>query len=259
MPVVAEAATQLRLELHVGSRHCKQVLPRPAQGGGDIGRGGRLHGLASGRLGRLGDGPPVDGLEREITPDKRGGDRSTHDCVGGQSADRAGEAFWLWTLLPACDFEQPVIGLSLLFIAQDGIGANDAPKSFRSFRVAGIEIGMVRFGCLAERSSQALGVIVRQCLKQIIESLHGGSLKYRYCLPVPPHWHVFNQSAVKQTLPRKRQVKKPKTNKISAEWQNKDWIEGLIGQFRQENTGFGGCLQSALHKVPEIRAEVARE
>jgi hypothetical protein len=54
-------------------------------------------------------------------------------------------------------------------------------------------------------------------------------------------------------------VKKPKTNKISAEWQNKDWIEGLIGQFRQENTGFGGCLQPALHKVPEIRAEVARE
>jgi len=69
----------------------------------------------------------------------------------------------------------------------------------------------------------------------------------------------LNQSAVKQALPRKRQVKKPKPNKISAEWQNKDWIEGLIGQFRQENTGFGGCLQPALHKVPRIRAEVARE
>jgi hypothetical protein len=32
----------------------------------------------------------------------------------------------------------------------------------------------------------------------------------------------LESSAVKQALPRKRQVKKLKTNKISVEWQNKD-------------------------------------
>jgi len=38
----------------------------------------------------------------------------------------------------------------------------------------------------------------------------------------PPHWRVLNQSAVKQTRLRKRQVKKFKQIKISVEWQNND-------------------------------------
>jgi hypothetical protein len=93
--------------------------------------------------------------------------------------------------LPARDFEKPVIGRSLLPIAQDGVGANNTPESFRSFRVAGIEIGMVRLGCLAERSPQAVGVIVRKCLKQLVERLHGSILKYQYFPPVPPHWRFL--------------------------------------------------------------------
>jgi hypothetical protein len=51
-------------------------------------------------------------------------------------------------LLPLGDFEQPVIGRALLPIAQDGVGANNTPESFRSFRVAGIEIGWFALAAL---------------------------------------------------------------------------------------------------------------
>src|SRR5205809_3607853 len=46
---------------------------------------------------------PYTTLFRSVTPDEHCGDGSTHDCVRGQPADRAGEvaALWLPALLPA--------------------------------------------------------------------------------------------------------------------------------------------------------------
>jgi hypothetical protein len=120
------------------------------------------------------------------------------------------------------EFEQPVIFRALLPIAEDGVGANDAPESFRSFGV-GIEIGMVRPGRLAERGSQTVGVIVRKCLEQIVERLHGSSLKYRYFPPVPPH---TGTSSMDQQSNEYRRVKyrliKALRHGTIGEWQNKD-------------------------------------
>jgi hypothetical protein len=69
---------------------------------------------------------------------------------------------------------------------------------------------MVRLGCLAERSPQAVGVIVRKCLEQIVERLHGSILKYQYFPPVPPHRRFLgNYSAVKtNSIALKRHLKK---------------------------------------------------
>jgi hypothetical protein len=68
---------------------------------------------------------------------------------------------------------------------------------------------MVRPGSLAERGSQTIGVIVRKCLEQIVERLHGSSLKYRY-FPTssPAHWHFLDGSAVKRILARKMSLNK---------------------------------------------------
>jgi hypothetical protein len=156
---------------------------------------------------------PVGRYVDEIAPDQHDGDNSTCDGVNSQSADHAGggAALVLRALLPLGDFEQPVIGRALLSIAQDGVGTNNTPESFRSVRVAGIEIGMVRLGCLAECNPQAFGVIVRKCLEQLVESLHGSTLKYRYFPTSPPprtgtSWEINQRS--KQTLCVKRHLKK---------------------------------------------------
>ena len=103
-----------------------------------------------------------------------------------------GAALGLPVLLPARDFEQPVIGRSLLPIAQDGVGANNRLNLSEASGVAGIEIGMVRLGCLAERSPQAVGVIVRKCLKQIVERLHGSTTQIPIFPTSPPALALFN-------------------------------------------------------------------
>jgi hypothetical protein len=186
---------------------------------GDFGRfdGDSLRRFALGYFNdlRRSERQPAGRYVCEITPDEHDGDNSACDGVSSQSADYAGRgpALGLRALLPLGDFEQPVIGRALLAIAQDGVGANNTPESFRSFRVAGIEIGVVRLGCFAERSPQAFGVIVRKRPEQIVESLHDSTLKYRYFPPVPPHRHFLgNQSAVKtNTVALKRPPEKSLT------------------------------------------------
>ena len=56
------------------------------------------------------------GLVPKVTADEHDGD----DALGPASAASANQAaaFWLPALLPARDFEQPIIGRSLLPIAQ---------------------------------------------------------------------------------------------------------------------------------------------
>jgi hypothetical protein len=156
---------------------------------------------------------PVGRHVCEVTPDEHDGDNGACEGVSGQSADDAG-ALGRLALLPRCDFEQPVIGRPLLPIAQDGVGANDAPESFRSFRVTGIEIGMVRLGCLAERSPQLVGVIVRKCLEQIVERLHDSTHSNTDISPSPPAPAVLgNYSAVKtNSVALKRHLKKAGKN-----------------------------------------------
>ena len=75
---------------------------------------------------------PVGGSIGEVASDEDDGDNGACDGVSGQSADRSREeaALGLRVLLPARDFEQPVIGRSLLPIAQDSVGANNAPEIF---------------------------------------------------------------------------------------------------------------------------------
>jgi len=93
--------------------------------------------------------------------------------------------------LPARDFREPVIGRSLLPIAQDGLREQYA-ESFRSFRVAGIEIGMVRLGCLAERSPQVVGVTSGSASSNRRASSWQHTLKYRYFTTSPPaHWRFL--------------------------------------------------------------------
>ena len=72
------------------------------------------------------------GYVQKVTPDEHDGDDGARDGVSGQPANHAGEgaALWFPALLPARDFEQPVIGRALLPIAQDGVGADNLPKSF---------------------------------------------------------------------------------------------------------------------------------
>ena len=171
------------VELHVGSGDCKLVvLPGSAACVGYFGRGGRLRGFAPGHFGHLrrSDGQPVDRPEQKVTPDEHCGDDSTRDGVSGQPADHAGEvaALWLPTLLPARDFEQPVIGRSLLLVAQYGVGADNPPESLCSFRVAGIDVGMVCLRGLTECSSKTVRVVVRKRPQQIVKSCHYYSLKY---------------------------------------------------------------------------------
>ena len=65
--------------------------------------------------------------------------------------------------MPVCDRQQPLIGRALLFVAENVVGADDPPEPVGRIEVAGIVVGMVGLGGLAERCPEAFGVIVSKC------------------------------------------------------------------------------------------------
>ena len=230
MPVLAAGATPsglagastppwIHVELHAGSGGCKLVVC-PVRPWGRIFRPRRRRrGFAPGHFGHLrrSDGQPVDRPEQNVTPDQHHGDGSTRDGVSGQPADRAGDvaALWLLTLLPACDFEQLVVGRSLLLVAQYGVGADDPPESLCSFRVAGIDVGMACLRGLTECSSETVRVVVRKRPQQIVKSCHYYSLKCR-CYSI--------KLTISVDAPIKAQpAENPRREKREGmEWQNQD-------------------------------------
>ena len=64
-----------------------------------------------------------------------------------------------------CFGQQRVIGRSLPLVTENGMGADDPPEPLRSIRIAGIVVGMVGLGGLAECRPEAVSIIVSKRTK----------------------------------------------------------------------------------------------
>jgi hypothetical protein len=71
--------------------------------------------------------------------------------------------------------QQPVIGRSLRFIAENVVGADDPPEPVWRIGIAGSVVRMVRLGGLVEGCPRAFSVIVSKRTELIAKGFHNNS------------------------------------------------------------------------------------
>jgi hypothetical protein len=81
-------------------------------------------------------------------------------------------------------FQLPIVSRPLLRLAEAGVGGDNVPEPRRSIRIAGMEIGMVRLECRAERFLKSFFVVIRTRTKRLAKRFHRGVLSI--CSKEPP-------------------------------------------------------------------------